>query len=1179
MQINLYVKAMKITALLLSICFTQAWATAFSQQVSLRVENAPLTEVIQSIRQQSGYAFLFDAAYMQQAKPVTLSVQDMPIQEALKLVFKDQPFTYSIQEADKAIVIKEKGITDKVKDFFGTGGRATDEGRGVPSQDGKTLTGRVTDFLGTPLANATVRVKGTSRATFTNKNGEFILRGVEDNATLQISYLGFATREVSVSDHLSTIVLQRAEASLDEVDVVSNGYQVLSKERGTAAFDKVGQKLLERKISSDIISRIENLTPGVYFDKKYSENFTVRGISTLTSQIATPLIILDNFPYDGDLKNINPNDIQAITILKDGAATSIWGARAGNGVIVITTKKGQYQSKSQLTLSSSVNVTEKPDLFAAKQISTSEFIDVEQFLFGKGFFDDALGNTRRYPILSPVVQILNTQRNGVISADSATRAINSLRKIDVRNDYLKYLYRTNIDQQYALNFSGGEKTINYYLSGGYDKSLANLVGNQYERFTFRNQTTYKPTDKLDINISLQYAGTRTQNKSIGGSVTQLRNYNRSILYPYARLKDTNGNNANISQDYSKAFTDTAGAGKLLDWNYNPLNELTNNDKESNNKEWLINFGSTYKITKFLSIEGRYQYESSTSIGYNYHNLNSYYTRNLINQYTQIGASSVYYPIPMGGIMDRSSGRIVSHLGRTQLNFLKELRRDKLAVIAGLEIKQSETDYNSDRLYGYDNNTLTFANNIDYLGYYRSYDNLNFTNSIPNPIATSQYLNRFVSMYANVSYYLNSKFIVSGSSRKDQSNLFGVKTNQKGVPLWSAGGAWIISNQNFYKSDLLPVLKIRYTYGRSGNVNNGISALPTLLFTSIGSFRYTNLPFATINSYSNPSLRWEQVSMHNLGLDFGFKNQIITGYIEYYYKKSRDLISSAPTDIVSSGTQVLVTNNAALKGHGFDVNINAHVGSNAFSLISTLNLSYNKTVVDKYLLKQSYPSAYVTGNYTSPIEGANIYDIIAYKWGGLDAANGDPQGYVEGKLSKDYSAIINKGSWEDLVRKGSSMPMYFGSWINSIRYKSFSLSVNISYKFDYVLRKNSINYSTLFNGGIGHSDYEKRWQTPGDEQRTNVPSMAYPVDNNRDAFYANSEVNIIKGDHIRIQDCNLSYNLNNRLAKSISLSGLQVYSYINNIGIIWRVNKDRIDPDTPDGIRAPRSIGFGIRGGF
>ncbi|SEM54157.1 TonB-linked outer membrane protein, SusC/RagA family [bacterium A37T11] len=1166
---------MRITAIFLLIGFLHISAASKSQTVTLSVKNRPFAEILLAIQQQTGYFALSSQELLAKANPISIHIKNQPLETTLQQIFKDQPLSYEITGKNILIKEKEKTMLDAIRSALVISSERSDEKSEGAAQ--QILTGRVTDSLGTPLANATIRVKGTSRATFTNKNGEFILRGVEDAAILQISYLGFITREVPVSDHLPNIVLQRAEASLDEVDVVSNGYQVLSKERGTAAFDKVGQKLIERKISSDIISRIENLTPGVYFDKKYADNFTVRGISTLTEQISTPLIILDNFPYDGDIKNINPNDIQAITILKDGAATSIWGARAGNGVIVITSKKGQYQEKSKISASSSVNLTEKPDLFAAKQMSTSDYIDVEEFLFKNGAYDDALSNTFNYPIVSPVALILQDEKNKLITEAEAESQINQLRNLDVRNDYLKYLYRTNVDQQYALNLSGGDKAVNYYVSAGYDKGLASLVGNQSQRFTFKNQTNYKPTDKLDISLALQYTNSKAQNNSLGGTLVQNnRNYNRSDLYPYAQLKDVNGNNAYFGLDYSKSFTDTAGNGKLLDWGYSPLNELANNDNTNRSADWLVNLATTYKITSFLNVEGRYQYESSNSTGRNYYNLNSYYTRNLINQYTNFGSSSTKYPIPMGGILDRSQSTINSHSGRVQLNYSQSFKQDKIAAIAGFELKQNQTNYQIDRLYGYDDNTLTFANNIDYLNYYQTYDNINRTQVIPHPVQLTQLLNRFVSMYANASYYFSDKYTVSGSVRRDQSNLFGVKTNQKGVPLWSMGGAWNLSNEKFYSSQFIPSLKLRYTYGRSGNVNNQLSALPTLIFRSIASGRITNLPNAVIGSYANPSLKWEQVTMHNIGLDFILKNKILSGYIEYYFKKSNDLISGVPADLTTAGTTTLTKNAASLKGRGWDVNLSANIIVKPFNWASSLNFSYYETVVSKYYLKQSYPSAYVSSGYMSPIEGANLYSIFAYKWAGLDPTNGDPQGYVAENVSKDYSTIINQGQWQDIVNSGSSMPLYFGSWLNTFTYKSFELSINISYHFDYVLRKPSINYTALFNGAMGHSDYAKRWVKAGDEKLTDVPSMVYPADNYRDDFYAYSSTNIIKGDNIRIQDCSLTYHLDNRFARSIYLSGLQIYSYINNIGIIWKANKEIIDSDTGNGIRTPRSIGFGIR---
>ncbi|WP_345949032.1 SusC/RagA family TonB-linked outer membrane protein [Mucilaginibacter sp. PAMB04274] len=1034
-----------------------------------------------------------------------------------------------------------------------------------------------------PLSGATILVKETGKNYTTNSSGVFTIRELKDQLSLTISFIGYQKTQLSVSLPLKDpliVYLQQEHTELKEV-TVSTGYQTLPRERATGSFEKVNAELFNRATGTDILTRLDGITTSTLFDKRTGadplSSLTIRGISSLYAT-TSPLVVVDNFPYDGDINNINPNDVSSVTLLKDAAAASIWGVRAGNGVIVITTKKGSFNQPLQVSLNSNLTFTAKPDLYYLPQMSSSDFIDVEKMLFTKGFYDSDLSNTFSRPPVSPVVELLNQQRNGQISSNEADAQINALRNYDVRKDFDKYIYRTGINQQHALSLSGGSGSANYFFSAGYDKNLYNLMNSGYDRVTIKSNNIFKPFKRTEIQAGLQYTSSNTanQNSLSPYGYGQIVPAGKSALYPYAQLADANGNALPIAKDYRLGFVDTTSAGKLLNWQYRPLQEVQQADNNTKAQDVLLNFGIRYYFSNHLNAEAKYQYEKAVNTNTQYYSADSYYTRNLINSFTQLNGTSVIRPVPVGGILDMTNNNLEAHDVRTQLNYNNSWNtKNQISAIAGAEVRQNTTTYNVGRTYGYNPNLLTYTN-VDEVTTFPFYQGLNSDGTIPNPAQFGNILNRYVSLYANGSYSYDNRYMLSLSARKDESNLFGVNSNHKGVPLWSAGLAWNIVNEKFYHLPVLPYLKLRLTYGYSGNVDNSRSAYTTIGYVPTNN--YTHVPYANVINPPNPELRWERVGMTNIGLDFGFVNERITGSVDYYTKKSKDLISPAQIDF-TTGFSYLFINSAKTKGQGVDLQLNSRNLTGALAWNSTLLFSYNRNQITAYYNDLSTASAYVgTGLTLNPVVGRDVYALYSYKWAGLDSQTGDPQGYVNGSVSKDYSAMINS-SLSDLVYNGSAIPVYYGGFRNTLTWRSLSVSANITYRFGYFFRKTSINYNNLYSGWVGNSDYSLRWQKPGDEKTTNVPSMIYPNDPNRDEFYAYSDATVAKADNIRLQDIRIGYQLEKNRQAWLPFNSLQFYIYASNLGILWRANKWHIDPDYGSGFPAPRTVSLGLKADF
>lgn len=1014
------------------------------------------------------------------------------------------------------------------------------------------------------------------RTFITNDQGQVILSLPFAIDSLIISHTGYLTLRMGLSAGIRsfTAVLTPVQNTLKEV-VVETGYQTIPKERATGSFTAIDNNTLNKQVSTDILSRLEAVANSVLVDRKTlngTSRIMIRGLSSLTGP-RDPLIIVDNFPYSGNLLNINPNDVETVTLLKDAAAASIWGTKAGNGVIVITTKKGKFNQKISAEFNIGISFTDKPDLFYLKNIRSTDFIDVEQFLYGKGFYNSSINAPNRPP-LSPVVELLIKKANGSISGTDADAQINAFRNRDVRNDLNQYFYNTSINQQYALNVKGGTDKMAWLLAAGYDANLNELSAG-YNRITLRSENRFKISRKWQLTASFNYVQSSNASGKYGYADM---NTTTGSIPPYTRLVGDQGQPLAIIKTFRQPYIDTAGGGKLLDWNYYPLTDYQHVQNNTLVQDLIGHMGIDYELSAGLHLAMQYQYEQQQSNGRLLQDANSYFTRNLINLYSQITPATgmVAYKIPMGGILDLSNTVLIAQHIRGQLNYHKQWGKHQITAIGGAEVRENDTRFEGYRMYGYNSDQLTTAN-VDYANPYPTYVTGN-TSFIPTSGGLAHMVNRFVSFYANAAYTYLNKYTLSLSGRRDASNLFGVNTNNKWAPLWSSGISWNIAKESFYNCKALPLLSLRATFGYSGNADQSRSGVTTIAYQNASLF--TQTPVASIANFYNPDLRWEKVGMINIGVDFGTKNRVLTGSIEYYHKKATDLFGAAPLDYTAGLNQQTVTRNiAVIQGNGWDIELKSINVNRAFSWTTSLNLNLYKDKVTSYYLASKQASRFVNGVYTiAGVTGKPVYSVFAYKWAGLDPATGDPQGYANGLVTKDYNALTGAtATITDLVYKGAAYPTLFGSLGNSFGWKHISLTIQLQYKLGYYFQRSSVSYTALYTNGIGHPDYADRWQHPGDENHTSVPSMSYPAGSNRDAFYNGSEILVEKGDHIRLQYITLAYDLLKSTVHSLPVESMQIYLNAGNIGILWRANKQGIDPDyNQSAIPPSKSIAVGLR---
>lgn len=1036
-----------------------------------------------------------------------------------------------------------------------------------------TITGKIVSPENTPLQGANLRFLNSKVTTQSNSDGTFQLRSVLLPDTLEISYTGYLIKKMSITNVSPFVIkMEVATNTLNEV-TVNTGYQSLPKERSTGSFVQIDKELLNRKVSTNILDRLDGVTSDLLFNRNKTaganeSDIVIRGRSTLFGQVS-PLIVVDNFPYDGDISNINPNEVESITILKDASAASIWGVRSGNGVIVITTKKGKAGQTPKISFNTNITIGNRPDLYYQPVLDAKNYIDIESFLFSKGYYNSRITNA--YQSLSPAVDIFSKRKNGLISAADSATQIGALLGNDVRDDLSNYFYRPSVSQQYAFSINGGSTAHQYFLFAGYDKNISTQKGYGNDRVNINAKNSFQLIpNKLEL----------TANVSFTSSTSDLAFAAFNNAFPvYQKLVDDKGHAIAVYNNYRKNWLDTIGQGQLLDWTNRPYDELGYANNHIRLTDYRIGTSLKYRITQKLDFNLLYQYQDGRTTQDNSQGQDTYFTRDIINRYTQVDyiTKNLVRNAPLGALLDNTINSYSSNSARAIFNYNSTVcKKGQITVISGTEVKDYHSFNSVKRLYGYNSENATDIP----ISAITLYPTLPAGTQTKLPYINSQNgtTDRYLSYFGNAGYTYLNRYLINVSARKDESNLFGVAANQKGVPLWSAGLGWIISQETFFKTKTISYLKLRLTYGYNGNVDKSTSAYTTAA-TGLGSI--FQQPTNDLVNPPNPDLSWEKTSLTNLAVDFGLFSGRIQGSVEGYYRKGTNLIGVSEVASQTGVTQFR-QNLADISGKGIDLTLSATPIKSTFNWNIVFLYSYNTDRIDRYLLAPSSIKRYVENTTSNPVEGKPWSAIYAFQWNGLNPSTGDPQGFESGASSSDYTKLVAPATTADIKYIGPGRPTHFGSLRNNFVYKHFGLSFNIVYELGYYYRRSSVNYANTFSGSLNygnynlaHGDLAKRWQRAGDELVTNVPSQVYPANSSRDEFYTYSETLVEKGDHIRLRDIQLYYDLDFAKQKSVPFRNARVYLYANNVGIVWRANHSGIDPNAVAGMPAPFSLAVGV----
>ena len=1062
----------------------------------------------------------------------------------------------------------------------------------------QTITGHVLDgdFDNAPLVGATVKVEDKEnnnllQGTATDIDGKFSLEIPAGATEFSVSFIGYETKVVEIEEGRTEydIVLRSNSNKINEV--VITGYQNIERRRLTSAVATVN--IADGKIGSitnidqalagqvaGLSTVVSNGAPGA------PVKIRIRGTASLVGT-QDPLWVLDGMPLEGtdipameelkDIDNIyqtsiagvNPSDIENITVLKDAAATAIYGARAANGVIVITTKRGKL-GKAQINVSSRLTVNPNLDLSRLNMLNSEEKVGLELDLLNSDYtYRGTKGSV--YQLLSQY-GMLETYKTGGWDALSpeAQNAINALKGINT--DWNDILMRTALSQEYNISISGATEKVNYYTSVGYNDEQGNVKGVGNNRFNITMKTNYHINRFLKLGASV-FANQRKQNTYLTdyNSFTNPIYYSR-IANSYQTVYDADGNYAYDKNVEGRADTD-------LDFNIIEERANTSNVRTDRSMmalfDAVFNYNDMFKLTSQLGLQydnyklDRYAGKDSYAMRY--------------ERYAHRYNGGETY-LPKGGMHKVNHSNSFQWTWKTMAEYRQTFaNKHEFEIMLGSELRRIETGTNYSVAYGYDPRTLTTIPVVF----------PSESTAKNNPLYSETFTeNAFASFFATTSYTFKNRYTVGGSVRFDGSDVFGVAKEYRFLPLYSVSGLWRVVEeewmQDFHEIDNLG---IRVSYGIQGNIDKNTS--PYL----IGKLDKTQILPGNVEDViqaetaPNPNLRWEKTKNVNAGIDFAVLNRAISLTVDYYYRRSTDLIGMRMLPL-ETGFSSTTINWASMENQGVEVSLaTRNIYTKDFLWTTSINVGYNsnKVLQETVAENATYPSR----------EGYPVGAIFAYKTAGLDDAGYPLYETKDGRavsaaeffnLDRHGAPQMSAADQRNLYTyMGSSDPLVSGGFLNSFEYKNFSLNVNLAFNLGATIRVQP-TYSPLFydRGLNTNRDILDRWTV--DNQDGKFPTLMSndDVHNSEIAFYENYssygmlDIWVKKCNYLRCQSIRLAYKFDGEWMKKIGVRTASVSLEGRNLFVVASDYTNYLDPETmgnPYATPLPKSAIFTLNVGF
>ena len=1054
-----------------------------------------------------------------------------------------------------------------------------------------SVSGKVTDVTNHPLEGAAVVVKNDnillSMGTLTDIKGEFRI-SAKAGEVIRISYLGMKSREFTVSAEqpFLKVHLEPEIITLSSTDVVATGYQNLHKEQTTSAYTKIRTDQLNRQLNRTVQEAIEGQIAGVRFTK---DPFTgkevpiLRGVGTFSGNVGySPLVVIDNIPTDTPLEDINPKDIESVTILKDAAATAIYGVRAANGVIVIVTKKG-LQNGLRINVHTDLFYTFKPNMSRMRYASTSDLIDLETAFYqskladSNGNVDDLfasygeIGGRQTVRYYSPLFQLYRDQAKGKLSQQEVNSTLNEWRNRDYVRDFKRYVWQPIISKRYNISVESGNNRSQNYASLQYEDTDERIVTEKTRALNLYLKNTYQLTPWLKSTI-----GVNGRYTAVDAVAEQVRNlYTDYLKQPrYTRLLGTNpyaGFNL-VAPINGHILEQIAGNDAFRPYSFNLLESIAQEHQKQYNLSLRPFANLQVSILKGLQYQSYFQYELNTRNSETFFGKDTYYMRLRHNQLVKQDATTQKFSseLPEGGYYEQEKGQTQHYTFRQQLDFNRTFAEaHNVTALLGFEMRQHYTPRNTKEMqYGYDEQTLSFPTlnwkdlyNPGVTSYLYGRQSLSLSRN-----QQSETKHRFISFYSTLGYSYHQKYNLTGSVRVDQADMFGADPKYKYRPLWSVGGSWNLHREDFFYGNVVNLLKLRLTYGVSGNVDQTTTPfLRGRLLTDVRG-AYPSQQYLQFNDTDlpNPKLRWEKTETTNLGIDFGMWYWL-SGSIDLYRRYSSDLLVLTELD-PTVGAQRRLINNGALLNKGIEVSLNAtRELAKDLQLTVRTTFAYNKNTIEKVSSKPSNAVEYARNPLRYYKQGDDFNSLYAYRYKEttngypiyLDE-NGNPNTTFDANGVPTIKDIINEDA---LVRLGTMNPTFNGALSLQLRYKAFELGTMFIYAGGHKLRKDtySINQESET-----HRDITQRWTAANP---TDMPRMSfdYPATLRRTANTVNTlwqfgDNHVVNADYIKWRNVLFSCYIPKNICEKLRLQEAKITAQLNNL-LTWCAAGDDIDPET------------------
>ena len=1062
----------------------------------------------------------------------------------------------------------------------------------------RTITGKILDgsLPDEPLIGATIAIGDgkLQNGTVTDYNGEFTLKVPQDTKVLTVRYLGYENGKITLVDGTDHYVVTLKSASHSISEVVVTGYQKIDRRKLTASVSQLN-------ISDESVGAIKNIDQAL--------GGQIAGLSTLPSTGAPgapvkirirgtasingtqePLWVLDGIPLEGtDIPNIdnlndvndiyqtsiaglNPTDIDNITVLKDAAATAIYGARAANGVIVITTKRGK-ESRPIVNFNTRLTFSPKVDINRLNLLNASEKVDWELALLASNYeYRQHKGGVAN--ILDKLNEF-NAYRAGGWNALSATaqQQINDLR--DINTDWNDILFRNVFNQEYNASVSGGSDRASYYASAGYYDEQGIVKGVENNRYNFTLKGTFKINKKLTLGTSI-FANQRKQ----ASFLTDTGGFTNPVYYS----REANPYFQPFKADGSYNYDTNVQGRESNAPDFNIFEERANTSKRRRDYSIMSIIDAEYKINSDLKLTSQFGYQFDNYNLCRYQGGDSYAMRKEKEYATYMTSSGVQQTIfPEGGANKTTDSYRRQWLWKAMAEYNHRFAKyHDVELMLGTEVRHNITQSTSSNAYGYDARTLTTKPVV--------FPSQSIAERYPLHQET-RLENAYVSWYATGSYTYHYRYTLGASVRFDGSDVFGVAKKYRYLPLYSVSALWRVSEEKWMQPlTWINDLRLRASYGLQGNIDKSTS--PYLIGTiDKASILGKNETMIAAETAPNPNLKWEKTSNVNLGLEAAFLDSRIHFSVDYYHRKSSDLIGIRMLPL-ETGFASTTINWASMKNDGWELSLSTrNIITRDFHWTTNLNLGFNtnKIINESVAQNSTYPSR----------QGYPVGALFAYKTAGLDS-----EGYplflaADGsKVSAANFFKLNRYGASQLTAEqqraqytymGSTDPKCSGGLINNFEYRNWQLGVNFMFNLGMKVRVQPSYSPTYFDRGLNtNHDILSRWtatNTGGTFAALMVSTPARLAEYTRYAeynTYSMLDIWVRNSSYARMQSLRLGYKLPKKWLARFGISSASLSLEGRNLLVIASNYNNYLDPETmgnPFAQPVAKSYIFGLNVNF